>query len=274
MTIFQHTDYKTAIRWLIEEKKRSGEPVGMASLSEACQVQAPYLSKVMNRDGHLSSDQLHLICDALKLKQKEARYLSLIHEAERSNVKNRKEMLLREASKIQSKALNTENYISAESIRSKNDELMQYYLNPTMQLVHFFLTIPRYAENTKLIEKPLSLETSELKLLLSKLTKLNFVKFEKRKWVVLKSSIHLSSTEDIYPSYRVLLRAKSIDKLLKSTNKKDYSFSVVFSADESTRKVVSEKFMSFLTEVESIVKKAIPSEVYQINFDLLSWSDF
>jgi hypothetical protein len=273
MRIFDFNDYKSALKWSLLQLKERDPRANARALADACRVQKTYLSRVMNRDGHFNADQLHLACQYLGLNQKEKKYVSLLHEADRSVVQDRKNTLLREAKKMQAKALNVESYFSAESLAKNALQSSQYYLDPTMQLIHLFLTIPRFAKNPRLIEEKLDLARPELEDRLAKLAALKIISWDGTKCTVLKGLLHLSPDSDVYPFYRILVRTKAIEKLQKTVSKKDYSYSLWFSADEATRKTVQENFLEFLLAIEPVIKAAPEADVYQLNLDLLSWSD-
>ena len=135
------------------------------------------------------------------------------------------------------------------------------------------MTIPRFAKNPRLIEEYLSIGRKELMDYLEQLLKLKIISRQDEKWIINQSTIHLSRESELYPVYRVLLRTKALEKLQRGDRPKDYGFSVLISSDELTRKLIQQKFMEFLKTIEAAVKKSDPTEVYQINFDLLSWSD-
>lgn len=272
MNIFELADYKAILRTLIEKKSQEGQRVNLTRLAAACRIQKTYLSKVLNHDGHLNSDQLHLACKYLGLKSQESKYIFLLHESERSDLIERKEALRREARKLQAKALSTENYISAEPVTHEESDLLRYHLDPLLQLVHLFLTVPRFAKSHKLIGDELRLKKDQLDLYLEALVKMKLVIREGNGWKVIRDSLHLSREADAYQPYRIMLRTMALEKLQRSRDDNDYSFSVFFSADESSRRLIQERFMEFLKTIQPIVKKAQAENVYQINFDLLGWS--
>ena len=245
MSIFHYQTYKAAISGVLDEQKRSGRNVTLSALAMACRVQKPYLSRGLNHDGHLNSDQLYLASEYLGLNEKENKYLSLLHEMDRSELPVRKNHFQKQADRLKSKAIQTENYLSAETLDFRSPELNQYHLNPLLQLVHFFLTVPRFSQNQKALEEKLNLSREELQALLNDLVKMRLIEMKDKKWRVLRDSIHLSRDAPIYHAYRVLQRVAVLQKLQQSKNKNDYSFSVVFTATPKTRRLVQEKFMDF-----------------------------
>lgn len=272
MNIFKESDYKAVLKNALSERAKTGRRVNLAKLSQACGIQSTYLSRVLNHESHLNSDQLYLACLFLGFKENEIKYTFLLHEAQRSAVRERKAALLKKAQKLQNKALQTESYISAQAVSAIDEKsTLNYHLNPITQLVHIFLCIPKYSQQPKLIAEDLKIEKSQLEKSLNDLVIAQFITWQNNKWKVLRESIHLSKTSDHYRPHRTLLRFKALDRLLTSDNENDYCFSVLFTADPATQKIVQEKFLEFLKGAESLIKKAPAEYVYQLNFDLFNW---
>ena len=62
-----------------------------------------------------------------------------------------------------------------------------------------------------------------------------------------------------------------LDSTQVLSEKNGYSFSVVFSASENTRKEIHSKFLEFLKSCELLVGEAKSKNVYQMSFDLFPW---
>jgi hypothetical protein len=69
-----------------------------------------------------------------------------------------------------------------------------------------------------------------------------------------------------------LLRLKAIEKMDSLEKNEFYSFTVVFSTEESVRKQARELFLKYLEEVQTLVQRSSEKDVYRINFDLFKWS--
>lgn len=66
MSIYKHIDYKILLKNSLETKKSSlGRAFTYESMAKACRIQKTYLSRVLNRDGDLSRDQLYRACEFL-----------------------------------------------------------------------------------------------------------------------------------------------------------------------------------------------------------------
>ena len=51
-----------------------------------------------------------------------------------------------------------------------------------------------------------------------------------------------------------------------------YLFTVLFSADEATKKRIQAKFLDFLKAVEKEVQAAPSEDVFYMSFDLMNWA--
>ena len=60
--LYESEDYKQALNLLIEQESEKRKGVRTA-LAEACQCQSSYISRVLNRDAHLSLEQIIAAAD-------------------------------------------------------------------------------------------------------------------------------------------------------------------------------------------------------------------
>ncbi len=273
MNIFRYTTYKAALKQALAERQQKNGSASLAGLADAARIQRSYLSKVFNQGGQLSADQLYLACRYLRLSSTQTRYVELLSELERTTLEERKELILKAISKIRSKALATENYISVANEEERAQKLALFHLSPNAQLVHMFLSIERYIRSPDLIREELGLSKKELNKIVDLLTDLNLIQFLDGAWVAPTPSMHLKSDSDYYPPYRVLMRQKALVKLQQSVDEDNYSFSVILSSDPATRIGIQQAFLTFLSKIQPLVKKSNSEQVYQMNFDLLRWSE-
>jgi len=56
------------------------------------------------------------------------------------------------------------------------------------------------------------------------------------------------------------------------TSERDYSLSVIMTADPKMQAKLRARFLDFLKDAEAMVKDAPSEELYQMNFDLFCWS--
>lgn len=271
MNVYKFDAYKTIIKMKIDSLKENRlKSFSLGSVAKTCGIQKTYISKVLNHDGHFSSDQLYSICSVLKFTPKETSYLFLLFEYEKSENSKRRDALKKELDKVRSNYLKSENYLTNKEL-PQNNLTLKYHLNPNALLVHMYLTIPKYRLNIDSISQKLNITKPELLNILDLLQDLQYISYTGSKIEVLKENIHLSKDSELYQFYKTLVKVKTIEKIQNDSASMDYNFSVMFSSNEEAKKEIQEHFMSFLKKVEEIVKKAKSEEVYQMNFDLISW---
>jgi len=272
MEFYSAIDYRKILSFLVEREKAKGIDCNFSKLADAIRVQRPYLSKVINGSADLSEDQLHLACEYFNISGDEKNYLDLLLQYSKSGLKERREFLKKQIHKFQSIKLDLKNNIEAERISPSNSQFSEYFLNPNMQIVHVALNIKHY-QNLEVLANRLNLSKKHLSEILKKLEILKLIEFKNNKYSVINQSIHLPQDSNLLHPHQTLTRVKSIEhQQVKSQDAENYSFSVTFSCDEEGRKKIQEDFVKYLKSVQKTVQNAGSEEVYQINFDLFSWT--
>ncbi len=274
MNIFRYLNYKTILKAKIKELKevRQGR-FTFEALSRACRVQKTYLSKILNHDGNLNSDQLFRACEFLRFSEEEIDYIFLVYEYENTQVESRKKKIHQKIQFYKSKYEATESHIEVETQTvSSTQDLTNYYADPNFILVHMFCTVERFAKNPSLIGEHLNLSQKRILEVIDDLCKIGVLRKMNGSVQVLKDNTHLSKLNVLYKVYRSQMRLKALEKLNENESS-NYSFSVVFSSVPSVRVNIQERFMAFLKETQKAVQSNEEEEIYQMNFDLLSWSE-
>ena len=284
MSLFQEKSYRSAIERIVSSRKHLDSRMRFGLLAESMRIQKSYLSKVLRGDAHLSTDQLYLGCKYLGLTPEESKYLQLLLEFERSTLPDRKESLRKQVERMQAIQLESKKHLKAGEVARDSEELAlgngAYYLDPTHQLVHIALTVPKYLSDPRLISQDLGIEPERVEQSIDVLTKLGVLavsqessagKRARGKIELLQTQVHLPRESPFYRPWRAQLRQWALQRLLQLDSKKAYTFSVVFSADEETRTEIQAKFLEFLSWTEKRVAKTKPERVYQMNFDLFRW---
>ncbi|MEK7692160.1 MAG: DUF4423 domain-containing protein [Bdellovibrionota bacterium] len=273
---FKFSRYKAALKeTLLTKKEAFGNQFTFQNMASACRIQKTYLSRALSDDKtHLNSDQLFLASEYLGLNEIERTFLLLLHEREKSVVTKRRELLDREIDAIRKKHAKTEAVIEKSAVVLEGEDLRDYYLDPHIQIIHLFMTVQKYARNPDIVRQRLGLTRDRFTQLVNQLIKMKILSvIDKGAYRVAKASLHLSADSAIYPPHRTLLRLRALDQIQRSTKDQAYSFAVVFSATPSARRKIQDLFFGFLKDVEKEVTRSDPEEVYQLNFDLLSWSE-
>lgn len=275
VNIFRYSDFRQILKQLVNQHKESGHDFNFSKLSIILGVQKTYLSKVMSGTGQLSTDQMYTLAEYFNLTKEEHDYLILLIERERTGLAKRKQALDKRISAIQSEHRNTKKSLKAKFSEEKiSDARAEYYLDPFMTIAHLFLTLPSYGGDAKKVAQRLRLSDSYAKNIFSTLERIGII--EKLNapngYRVVEDHLHLSSESLLSNPYHALFRMASLQQLMKLDPGERFSFSVTFSADNETKKVIHEAFLRFLREIEPAIKLAPAESVYQINFDLFPWS--
>lgn len=272
MTLYECRDYKTALKLLTEERKSKRASVTFEAMAGHCGIQKTYLSKVLNKDGNLSADQLYQAADFLKLSAFENQFLENLYLENTTQVPSRKNRFQQLLEKARREVLKSENSLKTERENLNSLMLERYYLDPYYQLIHIFLTIDSFAKNPSEIAKNLNLPKEKFQKYLSDLTEWKTIEFKNNAYKVLKNNLHLPKDSDLNGTFRNSSRQASQAKMNTLEQDNFYSFSAIISCDEDTKQKIQKRFLDFLKQCQNDVMKSESEEVYQINFDLLKWS--
>ncbi len=276
MNIYSSRDYRKIISALLSDKKVVDKSYTFQAMATYMRIQKPYLSKVINNRADFNSDQLYMCCKYLELDMESYDYLSLLLEYERSTYSERKEEIYKKILEIQDSKRDSKNIIKdvnqMSAIEFDNSKLAEYYLEPTILLVHIFLTIKRFSKAPDAIKSELSLSDEQFSKILQKLVKMKLIHIEEGKIKVLHSSLHLPRESLLSAPHQQLLRQFGQYKMNKVDVKNKKHFSATFSSNESNRRKIELEFNKFLSKVKEISSQGNASDCYQLNFDLFPWS--
>jgi uncharacterized protein (TIGR02147 family) len=273
MTVFKVSDYKKALKDRLERLKKQNKQFCYQNMANHCRIQKTYLSRVLSRDDtHLTSDQLYLALEFLGFSPIETQYIECLYDFRRSQIPKRREALQRELSQLREKHLKTETHLSVTGPEVTQEQWHNYYLNPDVQLIHMFLTIPRFARLPELIQEHLGLSSAAFRKAIETLLRLQVIDVKKDGYEVRKNKLHLPVDSPLSLPYKQLLRMRAAEKIRSLNSQSSYNFSVIFTATPKERAAIQEEFLKFLKKAEKLVEAATPEEVYQMNFDLFEWS--
>lgn len=274
MTIFRFNDYRDAIAHLISSSKKNDTKLSYSEMADFIRVQKGYISRVLKKEAHLSTDQLYLTSEYLKLSDEQLDFLLLLLEYNRSALAQRKKILRQRVHDIQSQHRDTRNHLKADMLNPEDvSHYGRYYLDPYTPLVHTFLSIPYYAKQTSALAVKLGLSEKRLNQIIQVLIELKIIALDKSKsaFKIIRDHMQLVADSPLNLPYQIFQRTNAIHKIQTQSLEDRFIFSVTFSADEKSKTEIHEAFLKFLSEAEKIVKSSEASEVYQINFDLFGW---
>jgi uncharacterized protein (TIGR02147 family) len=277
MTLYRTLDYIDALSYIVEARKKSSKKFTYIRLAESIGVHRPYLSRVLKKQADLSEDQWFDLLHYLELDEDEMRYLTLIHQYTRSSNGKRKKILLVKIKEIQKNKRDSKKELKAQiqdpKHNSNNESLSEYYLNPNLQIIHFYFTIPEVQKKPSLICEKWKISLDDLNIGIKKLTDLGFIEYKQKekKYAVLMDHMHLDSEHFLTKYSQNMMRLKSLEQVSYLNRKHCYNFSITVSVDNESVELLQDNFMKFLKESEKAVRKSKPKRVYQLNFDLFPW---
>lgn len=260
---------------LIKEKKQFEPGFGAHALADAARIQRPYLSKVLKGSAQLSPDQMFLISRFLRWTDDEHDYVQLLLECARTGLNERRTQLEERIRSIRSRHLDSSTHLSAKQVQldaAANAPMADYYLDPIFQIVHIAISIEQFSRNPSLLAAELQITGSHLHAILNDLERMGLAYRERGRLMPREPSLHLPKTSPLYRAWRNQLKFLSTHKLNQLDDSNAYSFSTVFSANTKVRDELHERFLAFLKESEVSVRDAQPRQVYQLTFDLFSWT--
>jgi len=274
MSVFHYQDYRQLIKDEVEKRKALDSKFNFQRMSEKTGIQKAYLSQVLGGQRDLAQDQLFKVCQFLGLGAEESDYMALLLEYARSGLSERKSFLKKKIEEWQRANLKTEKNVAVKEVTLSNESVALYYLDPLHQLVHIALDIPRFRKNPTELLNYLAISKEKLAWILTNLEKMEIVQLKEGEVKVLHHNLHLPKDSPLFWSWKTSLATMAYQHLRNNSRDKDknYTFSVVFAADEETRLKLHQMFMDFLKDAKKFVGEAKSKEVYQMNFDLFPWT--
>lgn len=269
MDIYKYLKYKEFIKDWVEVKKELNLKITYQKLAQEIGVQKTYLSKVLNSDAHLNSDQLYKLSKSMTLNKEEGEYLLLLLDLARTSLKEREEILLKKIQRIQASKLETTQYIKKSTLSDESKSHL-YFLNPWTQIIHIGLTIPVFQKKPQELMEALGLSDNEFQRILKTLEDQGIIEVSKN-IKILQDSVHLMRSSPYFWSWYNQITTLSREHFRKLNDKDDLNFAVTFSANEEARLKLKKLLLQFLEEAQDIVEDSPSESLYQINIDLGSW---
>lgn len=281
LEFFQAKDYRLSLKNKQTAVYRAfGRQFSIAQIAEAIGIQRTYLSAVLNGRGHLSTDQLFAVAEHLDLDENENKFVEISYQYTRSTLPaRRKELKNQMTALLQAMQETKENLPHLDRIVGEGAEAIQmFYLEPALQIIYVFLTIPKYQKKEHLIAEHLNMNRDELQTKLERLVELNLL--EKKQRVTSKGfyykakdqTLHLEPNNPYCKASQKLMRLKSLEKMDRKTSA-DYFFSSSFTADKSFQVEFKSRILELLEWAykRSNEKKHAENHVLHVNLDLFRW---
>lgn len=270
------TGYKKILRdRLLARKRKNSTHFSFSKMAEACGIQKTYLSKTFHEEHtHLNRDQVYLCCQFLGFDLEEKEKTLLLHERARTHLLERQRELDQILKEKEKKRQKIESHLKAKKVRDK-DRLIHLFLDPEAQMVMLMLSLEKFKNRISRIQKALHLSEERLKEILTKLENLEIIQKVKGKdgsIRVFDKPIHLPKDSQFLHIHQLLMRAKMIERISTQKEAQDLNFSVLFTGNMDVLRKLREQFFALLKEAEELSKNSPSQCLYQMNFDLVTWS--
>jgi uncharacterized protein (TIGR02147 family) len=264
---YSFRSYRDYLRDALKEKKVVNSKHSAAWLADQIGVQRSYLSRVLKGDASLNADQLYTAGKVLHLNSDERAYLLLLLEIDRTTVEDRRKELEASRDRLQAKKIAAGPYLKRTPVVPLEIASAEYYSLPLCSIVHMHLTIPKFLARPTLLREHLSLSPEALTTVLNVLERCGIIEIEGNGYRLLLPTLHTTGSR-LSRLYATQFRLKAIEYQQKLDNDRDYFFTSSFSASESTRDEIKQRFLEFLSWVGKKVDRAEAKEVFHLNFDL------
>ncbi|MCP4915024.1 MAG: TIGR02147 family protein [Oligoflexia bacterium] len=273
MNIFNELDYREILRKTIEERKKIDSSITYQAMAAHTRIQKAYLSQVIKGVRDLSQDQLYLATQFLNFSPEESEYLKLLLDYARCGLADRKKILLKEIKIWQKQKNKTSQYIDVEELTQREVNREDYFLDPINQVVHMGLHCDEFRKDPMKLASKLFLPKKRISEYINNLQRMEIISMGPKGIELNDVELHLPKSSPIFHSYKSQCYTNTMNRLKKLDESKTYNFSVIFSADDEVRKEINDQFMKFLTKVKKLVGPSKSKEVFQMNFDLFSWTE-
>lgn len=272
MELLSKSDYRQALEELFQLKKqRLGQKWTLAALAKKIDLQPSYLTNVTKGRAHLSADQIHAIGSALDLSEVEIDYLVLLMEIEKSNFTQRRKKLQLQIEEMRRAHLTSAQYIPTQELQLSDEDKLYYYLDPNVELLHFYFGLKNKSQKIEDIAKALSVPEEFVDKTIEFLSSRKLIELKHGRWVRGSISQYLPENSLLCKPSQQLLRFKALDRLQKIPKEKKYAFMATVSMNEEARFEIQAAYLEFLEKARKIVQNSEPEEVYNIQFELFPW---
>ena len=272
MNVFSYRSYQAVLEEAVKEKRLADGEFNFQKLADITGIQKSYLSKVRNKKAHLSADQAFGLAEQFGLSEEETEYFILLVEYERTAIDSRRRYLLKQIDRVYQEHRKSDRHVQVKTRIGEQEATLQYYSVPWVQIVHLGLTIERFRRSPQDLATALGVPRQTVADAIEILIRMGLAERKGKSIVSAEDPIHLSKDSPVYPVWRNQLKLLSLNRLSLTPDGLDYSFGVTFSATETVREQIQQRFFQFLKAIEREVKGAASQEVYQLNFDLFSWT--
>lgn len=241
-------------------------------VSNFTNIHASYFTRVIKGDAKFSQQQIFSILKIFDLSESEIDYAILLWQLDQAVSSDEQKYFKNKIEQKQKEVKQLKRRLNAKEIEpiQVTDTLVNYYDDPLTSIIHMFLTIDKFKNNSSLILEKIDIDKTTLQSELLKLNSLNLIRLKNDVITHVEDSVHLPQ-ESIYSKRNhTNWRLKTIFNLQSSyKNSSDYNFSAIFTGDEKLKQSIQKAILDSIVEIGNQVEKCKNAdEVYHLGFDL------
>jgi uncharacterized protein (TIGR02147 family) len=263
--IFEYSDYKAYLKALLSSK--GADRGRKAAAAKASQIQATYLSQVLNGHVHLSLEQADLMNTFLMHNEDESHFFLLLVQKNKAGTRKLKDYFDTQIGEIKKRRL-----VVAERL-GKNYSLTDpekqiYYSSWIYSAVHIATTIPELQTKKKLAEH-LNLHYDRLAEVLNFLSQAQLVIMNGENVRPGPSLIHLGNNSSNIFKHHANWRNQAIESLERE-GPLDLHYSLVLSLSKEDIEKVKSIFLKGIENMAEIVRPSKEETLYALNIDFFN----
>jgi len=265
--VFEYNDYKLYLSAVLSSK---GKDRGRKSeAAKAAQMQATYLSQILNGHAHLSLEQADLLNHYLLHNEEESHFFILLIQKNKAGTKKLKDYFEIQLSEIRKKRMILTERLGKQYTLSDADKQV-YYSSWMYAAVHIAVTIPELQNKKKLCEY-LNLKPEKLVSVLDYLAQAQLVLLEGDHIRPGPSVVRLGNDSPNIYKHHSNWRNQAIESLERETLS-DLHYSGVFSLSEKDIETIKNILLDNIKNVSDIVRPSKEEKLYVMNLDFFDLS--
>ncbi|MBT4762941.1 MAG: TIGR02147 family protein [Bdellovibrionaceae bacterium] len=271
MSIYNNIDYRKAIKFLFQSRKKLGQKITYQRLAEELQLQKSHFSQILSGTAEMNHDHMFLLVNFFELDKEKINYMHLLLEYSRTSLQKRKKEIKTEIQNIQKTKNLTQEYLQVKTQKIKNEVSTEFFLDPYNQLVFLMLKMKIFKKNPQSIALAINISTQKLERILLTLNQLGLVDSNGKEILISEKPLHLSKETSVFPIWSSQMRQLAIHRSLQNHPGENYNFSVFFTGSEKIRTEIQQNFFEFIKEAQKLSASSKKESIFQLNFDLLKW---
>jgi len=262
-SVFDHKDYRVYLNAELKSSKIRGVRTRLADML-GCQL--AFVSRVLSGDADLSQEHAITAAEFLNLTDDESDFFLLLHLLSRAGSHKLKSHYQNKINAIQSKRRLISERIQTSAPEIGAEDRAIYYSTWQYSAIHVMALVP-YFQTRQTLSEHLKIPLIKLNTYIEFLQRVGLIKISGNSILPGEKRIHLPWDSPFTQSHHVNWRMRAIDSLdRQSTEDVHYSGPLCFSKEDG--KIIREKILELLSDVEAIVKPSKEETVSCLLIDL------